>query len=93
MYFGDTFSLVPAADLANIADKFIRNQILSANEFRGIIGFKPSDDPKADQLQNPNIAQPSTGIQNDSGSEDGYYYNYEDSNDDTQGGNVDDGQA
>ena len=83
--------MVPAADLANIADKFIRNQILSANEFRGIIGFKPSDDPKADQLQNPNIAQPSSGIQNDSVG--GYYYNYEDSNDDTQGGNIDDNQA
>ena len=92
MYFGDTFSLVPAADLANIADKFIRNQILSANEFRGIIGFKPSDDPKADQLQNPNVAQPYSGIQNDSGGG-GYYYNYADDNGDTQGGNIDDNQA
>lgn len=56
MYFNDPFKLVPVANLAEIADKLIRNQILTPNEFRGIIGYKPSDDPKADELNNPNIA-------------------------------------
>lgn len=56
MYFNDPFKLVPVANLAEIADKLIRNQILTPNEFRGIIGYRPSDDPKADELNNPNIA-------------------------------------
>lgn len=56
MYFNDPFKLVPVANLAEIADKLIRNQILTPNEFRGIIGYKPADDPKADELNNPNIA-------------------------------------
>ncbi len=56
-YFQDTFRLVPVSQIAEIADKFIRNEILSSNEFRGIIGFKPSSNAKADELRNPNIAQ------------------------------------
>lgn len=58
MYFKDAFSLVPAKDLADIADKFTRNEILSSNEIRAIIGFKPANDPKADQLRNSNLNQP-----------------------------------
>ena len=58
MYFRDPFSLVPVNDIAEIADKFTRNEIMTSNEIRQIIGMKPSDDPKADQLVNSNIAQP-----------------------------------
>lgn len=58
MYFNDPFKLVPAGDLAEIADKFTRNEILSKNEVRQMIGRKPSSDPKADQLINSNISQP-----------------------------------
>lgn len=57
-YFADPFKLVPVSSIADIADKFTRNEILSSNEVRQIIGMKPSDDPKADQLINKNIAQP-----------------------------------
>lgn len=56
--FIDPFKLVPVNDIAEIADKFTRNEILSSNEIRQIIGMKPSDDPKADQLNNSNISQP-----------------------------------
>lgn len=55
MFFKDAFSLVPATELANIADKFTRNEILSSNEIRAIIGYKPSLDPKADELRNKNL--------------------------------------
>lgn len=58
MYFRDPFKLVAVADLAEIADKFTRNEILSSNEIRGIIGFKPHADPKANQLINSNMPQP-----------------------------------
>jgi hypothetical protein len=58
MFFRDPFKLVPVGKIAEIADKFTRNEILSSNEIRQIVGFKPSDDPKADQLVNSNIAQP-----------------------------------
>ena len=64
MFFRDHFKLVPVSQIAEIADKFTRNEILSSNEIRQIIGMKPSDDPKADQLVNSNIAQP-----NDAGGE------------------------
>lgn len=57
-FFQNPFKLVPAAQLAEIADKFTRNEILSANEIRGLIGLKPSKDPKADQLVNSNMPQP-----------------------------------
>lgn len=57
-FFRDPFKLVPANDIAEIADKFTRNEILTKNEFRQIIGFKPSNDPKADKLLNSNISQP-----------------------------------
>jgi hypothetical protein len=58
-YFRDPFKLVPVADLAEIADKFSRNEILSSNEIRGFLGFMPHKDPKADQLLNSNMPQPS----------------------------------
>lgn len=57
LFFRDPFKLAPIADLAELADKFTRNEIMSKNEFRQIIGMKPSDDPKADQLINSNINQ------------------------------------
>ena len=53
----DPFKLVPVKDLAEIADKFTRNEILSSNEIRQIVGFKPSADPGADKLQNSNMPQ------------------------------------
>lgn len=62
-YFQNPFRLVPVKDLAEIADKFTRNEILTANEIRAIIGIKPSKDPKADELKNSNMPQqePETG--------------------------------
>lgn len=57
-YFRDPFKLVPMEVIAEISDKFTRNEILSANEIRQGIGFKPSKDPKADQLVNSNMPQP-----------------------------------
>lgn len=58
LFFRDPFKLVPVNDIAEIADKFTRNEIVCANEIRQVIGMKPSDDPKADQLINSNIRQP-----------------------------------
>lgn len=57
MFFRDAFKLVPVSSLAEIADKFTRNAILSANEVRAIVGYRPSDDPKADELSNKNMPQ------------------------------------
>ena len=57
MAFRDPFKLVPINNIAEIANAFTRNEILTSNEIRQIIGFKPSDDPKADQLINSNISQ------------------------------------
>ncbi len=58
MFFRDPFKLVPINNIADIADKFTRNEILSSNEVRQIVGIRPSDDPKADELRNSNINQP-----------------------------------
>ena len=58
MMFRDPFKLVPVNNIAEIADKFTRNEIMTSNEFRQVIGMKPSDDPKADRLVNANISQP-----------------------------------
>ena len=57
-FFRDPLKLVPVNDIAEIADKFTRNEILTSNEIRQIIGIKPSDDPKADKLLNSNINHP-----------------------------------
>lgn len=58
-YFRDPFSLVPVTKIAEIADTFTRNEIATSNEIRQIIGWKPSTDPKADELRNKNIGAPS----------------------------------
>ena len=58
MFFRDPFKLVPVNTLAEIADKMTRNEIMSSNEFRQIIGLKPSDDPRADELRNSNMPDP-----------------------------------
>ena len=57
-FFRAPFKLVPVADLAEISDKFTRNEIATSNEIRQVIGWKPSDDPKADELRNSNLSQP-----------------------------------
>lgn len=64
LFFRDPFKLVPVADLAEIADKFTRNEIMTSNEIRQVIGMKPSDDPKADELRNSNINQSNEEIDN-----------------------------
>lgn len=56
-FFRDPFSLVPVNSIAEIADKFTRNEILSSNELRAIIGYKPVNDPRADELRNKNLNQ------------------------------------
>lgn len=58
MFFRNPFKLVPVGELAEIADKMTRNEIMTSNEIRQEIGLKPSDDPKADQLVNSNLNQP-----------------------------------
>ena len=58
LYFRDPFKLIPISQIAEIADKFTRNEILSSNEIRQIVGRKPSSDPKADELRNSNISHP-----------------------------------
>lgn len=65
IFIRDPFKLVPISNMADLGDKFIRNEILTANEVRGKIGFKPSNEPKADQLGNPNMPV-SEQIQNES---------------------------
>jgi hypothetical protein len=64
MYFRDPLKLVPANEMADIADKFTRNEIMTSNEIRQKIGMKPSNDPKADQLVNSNISQPNDKVAN-----------------------------
>ena len=63
MFFRDLFKLVPVNDIAEIADKFTRNEILSSNEVRQIVGIKPSKDPKADELRNKNLSEPKENSQ------------------------------
>ena len=61
MYFRDPFKLVPMSELAELADKLTRNEIVTSNEFRGFIGLRPSSDPKADELRNSNMPIADTG--------------------------------
>ena len=61
MFFRDPFKLVPVNDIAEIADKFTRNEIMTSNEIRQVVGMKPSSDPKADQLINSNMPQQPEG--------------------------------
>ena len=58
-FFRDPFKLVPVNEIAEIADKFTRNEIMTSNEIRQVIGMKPSDDPRADELRNKNLSEPS----------------------------------
>lgn len=58
MYFRDPFKLAPVSMVSEMADKFTRNEIMTSNEFRQVIGMKPSKDPKADRLENSNISRP-----------------------------------
>lgn len=60
-FFKDPFSLVPVSEISEIADKFTRNEIMTSNEIRQVIGMKPSDDPNADILRNKNLSAPSDG--------------------------------
>lgn len=62
-YHHDPFKLIPINNISEIADKFTRNEILTSNEIRGIIGYKPVNDPKADQLINANLSQPADEVQ------------------------------
>lgn len=55
-FFRDPFRLVPVSDISEIADKFTRNEIMTSNEIRQVIGMKPSDDPRADELRNKNLS-------------------------------------
>lgn len=55
MYFNNPFGIVPVTQIAEIADKFTRNEIMSSNEFRAVIGYKPVKDPRADELRNKNL--------------------------------------
>jgi hypothetical protein len=57
-YFNDPFKLMTVTEIAESADSLGRNEIVSSNEFRQILGFKPSDDPKADELRNSNLNHP-----------------------------------
>lgn len=58
-FFRDPFKLVPVNEIAEIADKFTRNEIMTSNEIRQVVGIKPSDDPRADELRNKNLSEPS----------------------------------
>ena len=58
MFFRDPFKLVPVNELAEIADKFTRNEIMTSNEIRQIVGMRPSSDPNADELRNKNLSAP-----------------------------------
>ena len=70
MFFRDPFKLVPVNELAEISDKLTRNEIASSNEMRQTIGWKPSKDPKADELRNKNLNQPESELQKDQTSQD-----------------------
>lgn len=77
MFFKDPFKLVPVENVAEIADKFTRNEIMTSNEFRQVIGMKPSDDPKADQLNNSNIRDPEPSQQEIPIDDQGYESDYQ----------------
>lgn len=81
-FFRDPFKLVPVNNIAEIADKFTRNEIMTSNEIRQVIGMMPSDDPKADQLINSNLNQPED--------ESDMYYDEEMSEYDDEGGEYED---
>jgi hypothetical protein len=63
VFFRDPFKLVPVAELAEISDKMTRNEIMTSNEIRQVIGMRPSEDPKADELRNSNLSEPAEETQ------------------------------
>lgn len=69
MYFNDPFRLVPVTEVAEMADKFTRNEIMTSNEFRQVVGLKPSTDPSADELRNKNLSKPTEKQQPSQGKE------------------------
>ena len=69
MFFREPFKLAPVKNVAEVAEKFISNRVLSSNEIRGILGYKPSDDPDADMLLNPNIDTKEQGMKDNYGME------------------------
>lgn len=75
-FFRDPFRLVPVNNIAEIADKFTRNEIMTSNEVRQKVGMKPSKDPKADELRNKNLSQSNADIAAKNGS----YESYDDKN-------------
>lgn len=75
-FFRDPFRLVPVNNIAEIADKLTRNEIMTSNEIRKIVGMKPSKDPKADELRNKNLSQSNADIAAKNGS----YESYDDKN-------------
>lgn len=75
-FFRDPFRLVPVNNIAEIADKLTRNEIMTSNEIRQIVGMKPSKDPKADELRNKNLSQSNADIAAKNGS----YESYDDKN-------------
>jgi hypothetical protein len=64
VFFRNPFSLVSVNDIAEMADKFTRNEIMSSNELRSVIGLKPVDDVRADELRNKNINQSDQQMEN-----------------------------
>lgn len=71
-FYRNPFKLIPITNMAELADKFTRNEILSSNEIRQLIGLKPSADPKADELTNSNMPHESSDEENDLPSDSGY---------------------
>lgn len=63
MYFRDPFRLIPVTSISEMADKFTRNEIMTSNEIRQLVGFKPSSDPNADELRNKNLSQSAKAIE------------------------------
>lgn len=80
-YFRDPFRLAPINNVADMADKFIRNEIMTKNEFRQVLGMKPSGDPAADRLRNPNISESNVQQQQDAGVYDQNQNGYDQYND------------
>lgn len=76
MFFRDPFKLIPITEIAEITDKLTRNEVLTSNEIRAKIGFEPSDDPKADELRNSNIADNNETTPLDVASEEQAYEDY-----------------
>ena len=63
MFFRDPFKLIPVTQISEMADKFTRNEIMTSNEIRQLVGFKPSEDPRADELRNKNLSQSNEEIE------------------------------